>query len=136
MALTLSPEVRAVIESGRLAHFTTIAKDGRPHTTVVWVGLDGNEIVIGKLMHDQKVANIEQDPRVTFSMEADGEQFGISSTSSSRARGDHCRWRPGCPCGPAVVGPGRSSANARPAGRGRDPSPPTKVRGMGPWASQ
>ena len=47
VAVTLSPEVRAVIESGRLAHFTTIAGDGRPHTTVVWVGLDGDEIVIG-----------------------------------------------------------------------------------------
>ena len=77
VAVTLSPEVRAVIESGRLAHFTTIAKDGRPHTTVVWVGLDGDEIVIGKLIRDQKVANIERDPRVTFSMEADGEQWGM-----------------------------------------------------------
>ena len=45
----LSPEARAVIESGRLAHLTTVAKDGRPHTTVVWVGLDGDDIVIGKL---------------------------------------------------------------------------------------
>ena len=53
MTATLSPEVRAVVESGRLAHFTTIAKDGRPHTTVVWVGLEGDEIVIGKLMRDQ-----------------------------------------------------------------------------------
>ncbi|MFY9782116.1 MAG: PPOX class F420-dependent oxidoreductase [Acidimicrobiales bacterium] len=75
--LTLSPEVRAAIESGRLAHFTTIAKDGRPHTTVVWVGLDGDDVVIGKLTSDQKVANIRRDPRVSISIEADGSQWDM-----------------------------------------------------------
>ena len=30
MAVMLSPEVRGVIESGRLGHFTTIAKDAAP----------------------------------------------------------------------------------------------------------
>ena len=39
--IELSSDVRAVIESGKLAHFTTINKDGSPHTTIVWVGLDG-----------------------------------------------------------------------------------------------
>ena len=78
MPATLTPEARAVVESGRLAHFTTIAADGRPHTTIVWVGLDGDEIVIGKLMPDQKVANIGRDPRVSVSIEADGDQLGMS----------------------------------------------------------
>lgn len=138
-ALTLSPEVKAVIESGRLAHFTTIAKDGRPHTTVVWVGLDGDEIVIGKLMHDQKVANIERDPRVTFSMEVDGEQFGmqfhlvVEGTAAITAGGAPALLHE---LAQRYVGPG---AEFPPM-----PDPPegfvirvtpTKVRGMGPWAS-
>ena len=76
-SVTLSPEVRNVVESGRLAHFTTIAKDGRPHTTIVWVGLDGDDIVIGKLTSDQKVANIKRDERVSLSIETDGNQWGM-----------------------------------------------------------
>ena len=73
----LSSDVRAVIESGKLAHFTTINKDGSPQTTIVWVGLDGDEIVIGKLAVDRKVRNLRRDPRCTFSMEADGDQMGM-----------------------------------------------------------
>jgi hypothetical protein len=68
----------------------------RPHSTIVWVGLDGDEIVIGKLMRDQKVANIERDPRVTFSMEADGEQWGHAVPPCRRRHGGHHRrGRPG-----------------------------------------
>ena len=52
---------RAVIESGRLAHVVTVNRDGSPHVTIVWVGLDSDEIVIGKLMADQKIANIRRD---------------------------------------------------------------------------
>ncbi len=75
--IELSSDVRAVIESGKLAHFTTINEDGSPHTTIVWVGLDGAEIVIGKLAVDRKVRTLRRDPRCTFSMEADGEQMGM-----------------------------------------------------------
>ena len=70
---------RAVIESGRLAHVVTVNRDGSPHVTIVWVGLDGDEIVIGKLMADQKVANIRRDPRVSLSIEAEGEQWGMQN---------------------------------------------------------
>lgn len=73
----LRNDVRAVIDSGRLAHFTTVNKDGSPHTTIVWVGLDGDEIVIGKLAVDRKVRNLRRDPRCSLSIEADGDQFGM-----------------------------------------------------------
>ncbi|HVA53184.1 MAG TPA: pyridoxamine 5'-phosphate oxidase family protein [Acidimicrobiales bacterium] len=64
-------------ESGRLAHFTTIAKDRRPHTTIVWVDLDGNDVVIGKLTNDQKVASVTRDERVSLSVESKGDQRGM-----------------------------------------------------------
>ncbi len=136
--VTLSPEVRAAIESGRLAHFTTIAKDGRPHTTIVWVGLDGNDVVIGKLMRDQKVANIERDDRVSLSIEADGNQWGMQHhlIIEGRARVEEG----GAPAllqelSQRYVGPGTVFPPM--------PNPPegfiirvtaTKVRGLGPWA--
>jgi PPOX class probable F420-dependent enzyme len=70
---------RAVIESGRLAHLVTINRDGSPHVTIVWVGIDGDEIVIGKLARDRKLANIDRDPRVSLSIEAEGDQFGMQN---------------------------------------------------------
>jgi PPOX class probable F420-dependent enzyme len=66
--MEMPDSAKQVVESGRLAHFVTINRDGSPHVTIVWVGLDGDEIVIGKLMEDQKVKNIRRDPRVSLSI--------------------------------------------------------------------
>jgi PPOX class probable F420-dependent enzyme len=75
--MRIPESARAVVESGRLAHVVTVNRDGSPHVTVVWVGLDGDEIVIGKLMRDQKIANIGRDPRVSLSIEAEGDRYGM-----------------------------------------------------------
>ncbi len=136
--VTLSPEARAVIESGRLAHFTTVARDGRPHTTVVWVGLDGDDIVIGKLQPDQKVANIGRDPRVSLSLEAEGSQWGLQhhlviegvariSEGGAPALLQRLAERY---LGPGVVFPPMDDP---PEGFVIHVTP-TKVRGLGPWA--
>jgi len=61
-----------VLESDRLAHFVTLNPDGSPQVTCVWVGLEGDEIVSGHLAKQQKVRNIECDPRVALSIEAKG----------------------------------------------------------------
>ena len=67
---TLPDSVRAIIESGRLAHLVTIEPDGRPQVSIVWVGLDGDELVAGHLPEHRKVRNIRRDPRVALSIEA------------------------------------------------------------------
>jgi hypothetical protein len=43
----LTSLARDVITSGRLAHLVTVNADGSPQTSVVWVGLDGDEIASG-----------------------------------------------------------------------------------------
>lgn len=63
-------ELKRLIDSGRDAHLVTMNKDGAPHVTLVWVGLDGDEIVCAHLPRNQKVRNIERDPRVVISIEA------------------------------------------------------------------
>ena len=46
--------------------------------TCVWVGLDGDEIVSGHLLRNQKVKNVERDPRVVISMEgANDSELGL-----------------------------------------------------------
>jgi len=67
---TLPDSARAVLESAALAHLVTLNPDGSPQVTVVWVGLDGNEIVAGHLSDHRKLQNIRRDGRVVLSAEA------------------------------------------------------------------
>jgi PPOX class probable F420-dependent enzyme len=65
----LTDEARRVIESGRLAHLSTTNPDGSPHVTVVWVGLEGDELVCGHMGMRQKLRNVQRDARVALSLE-------------------------------------------------------------------
>jgi len=62
--------LRELIESGPLAHLSTINADGSPQVTVIWIGLDGDDIVSGHMARHAKLRNIERDPRVTLSFVA------------------------------------------------------------------
>jgi PPOX class probable F420-dependent enzyme len=64
-------EARGVIESDALAHVTTIDPDGRPQTTLAWVGLEGDEVVFATLPDQRKLRNLRQDPRITISIQTD-----------------------------------------------------------------
>jgi PPOX class probable F420-dependent enzyme len=76
--MKLPQELKNLIESGVHAHLVTLNKDGSPQVTVVWIGLDGDEIVAAHLPRNQKVKNIERDPRVVISLEAPTKSnFGL-----------------------------------------------------------
>ena len=64
-----TPEARALLESDAIAHLVTLNRDGSPQVSCVWVGLDGDEIVSGHLRMQQKLRNVERDPRVVMSLE-------------------------------------------------------------------
>jgi PPOX class probable F420-dependent enzyme len=66
---TIPESVRAVLESPALAHLVTLEPDGSPQVSIIWVGLDGDEIVAGHLAERRKVRNIRRDPRVVLSFE-------------------------------------------------------------------
>lgn len=68
----LSADIRRALTAGRLGHLVTINPDGSPQISVVWIGLDGDEIVIGHLPGGRKVTNIGRDPRVALTVEAEG----------------------------------------------------------------
>lgn len=71
--VTVSPlneAARALIRSGALGHLATINPDGSPQVTMVWVGIDGDELVTAHLPeHLRKLENIRRDPRVAISFE-------------------------------------------------------------------
>ena len=137
--MELPESARRIVESGRLAHFVTVNADGSPHLTIVWVGLDGEEIVIGKLGEDRKVRNIRRDPRVALSIEADGDHLGMQNHLV--IEGTAKITDGGAPTllnelAQRYVGPGTTFPPM--------PDPPAgfvirvtpeKIRGMGPWVS-
>jgi PPOX class probable F420-dependent enzyme len=68
--MSVLPEsARSVLESDGLAHLVTVNPDGSPQVTIVWVGLDGDDIVSAHLREQQKLRNIRRDPRVALSIE-------------------------------------------------------------------
>ncbi len=69
-ATTLPPALRDLVESGPLAHLSTINADGSPQVTVIWIGLDGDDLVSGHMRRHLKLRNIERDPRVVLSFAA------------------------------------------------------------------
>ncbi|MEX0873632.1 MAG: PPOX class F420-dependent oxidoreductase [Actinomycetota bacterium] len=68
----LNEAARSALTAGRLAHLVTVNADGSPQVSIVWIGLDGDEIVSAHLGTGRKVANIRRDPRVVLSVEAEG----------------------------------------------------------------
>jgi PPOX class probable F420-dependent enzyme len=69
-AVEIPESARVVLEGPHLAHLVTLEPDGRPQVSIVWVGLDGDEIVAGHLPEHRKLRNIRRDPRVALSIEA------------------------------------------------------------------
>jgi len=68
----LDADTQKALTAGRLGHLATINPDGSPQVSIVWIGLDGDEIVVGHLGQGQKIRNIGRDPRVVLSVEAEG----------------------------------------------------------------
>jgi PPOX class probable F420-dependent enzyme len=59
-----------LIKGGPLAHLATVNPDGSPQVSVIWIGLDGDDIVSGHLGLRQKVRNVQREPRVVLSFDA------------------------------------------------------------------
>lgn len=68
----IGEEVRTALEAGRLGHLVTVNPDGSPQVSIVWIGVEDEEIVVGHMGQGRKVRNIERDPRVALTVEAEG----------------------------------------------------------------
>jgi PPOX class probable F420-dependent enzyme len=77
--MSVIPEsARAVLESDALAHLVTLNRDGSAQVSIVWVGLEGDEIVSAHLREQQKLRNVRRDPRVVLSVEtAESNPLGL-----------------------------------------------------------
>ena len=69
--MNIPQSIRELTEKAPLAHLITLSSNGSPQVTVVWVGVEGEEFVLGHLALHQKLKNIRRDPRVALSMLGD-----------------------------------------------------------------
>jgi PPOX class probable F420-dependent enzyme len=56
-----------------MGHLSTINPDGSPQVTVIWVGLDGDDLVSTHMRDNVKLRNIRRDPRVALSFDGPRE---------------------------------------------------------------
>jgi len=65
----IPPPVADFLATSPLGHLVTINPDGSPQVSVVWVGIEDGELVVGSLGARQKLRNVARDPRVAVSFE-------------------------------------------------------------------
>jgi hypothetical protein len=51
----LTPELRELVEAAPLVHLATIDPDGAPQVSVIWIGLDGDQLVSGHMGRYRKI---------------------------------------------------------------------------------
>ncbi|MFI6316913.1 PPOX class F420-dependent oxidoreductase [Nonomuraea sp. NPDC050556] len=61
----LADRVRALFDGKNFAVLSTIEPDGTPHSTVVWVRRDGDDLLFALPRSRRKTANLIRDPRAT-----------------------------------------------------------------------
>ncbi|MEU8052810.1 TIGR03618 family F420-dependent PPOX class oxidoreductase [Micromonospora haikouensis] len=64
-AARLDPDTRALLDRPEFAVLSTTEPDGRAQLSVMWVGRDGDHLVMATKDGRRKVRNIRRDPRVT-----------------------------------------------------------------------
>lgn len=135
----MSDDVREALTGGHLGHLVTVNPDGSPQASVVWVGVEGDEIVVGHLMQGRKVQNIARDPRVALTVEAEGSN-PVGMTNYLVVQGTARLTEGGAPellqrLAEVYVGPGVKFPPFD------DPPPghviritPERIGGVGPWS--
>jgi PPOX class probable F420-dependent enzyme len=68
MPTKLSENAKQLIDRPNFAHFATLMPDGSPHSTPIWVGREGDRLVICTSEASLKARNTKRDPRVALSI--------------------------------------------------------------------
>lgn len=96
--------------------------------TLVWIGIEGDEIVIGHMGEWQKVKNVRRDPRVALSMLGTGKNaLGLQEyvvPATERFASCAARWARLIERLATAVEPGTRSSTRREGGRPHALHPP------------
>ena len=140
--MNIPQSIRELIAKGPLAHLTTLNSKGSPQVTVIWVGIENDEFVIGHLAEHQKIKNIRRDPRVALSFLSDNtgaqgmREYVVAYGNARITEGGAVPLLQRL--APLYLGP---NANFPPPAMRNIPGyitriAPTRYSGVGPWAAK
>lgn len=68
MAISFDEGTRELLDGKNFATVATLNPDGAPHTSVIWIGRDGDSVVFSTLAGRLKARNLARDPRISLSV--------------------------------------------------------------------
>ena len=68
MGIALNDEIRRLLDGRHFAVLATINPDGAPQTSAMWVGRDGDDVLMSTVAGRQKHRNLERDPRASVTI--------------------------------------------------------------------
>ncbi|MGW0809805.1 PPOX class F420-dependent oxidoreductase [Nonomuraea sp. NPDC002799] len=92
MSVPFSDSARKILNAPNIGILATLNPDGSPQTSVVWVGTEGDDVVISSQAGRRKVLNLERDPRASLSVFdlADPERYvevrGVATVAEDEGR--------------------------------------------------
>ena len=89
MAIPLSTEIRALLDAPNFAHLATLMSDGSPQSVPVWIGREGDRVLICTGEGSLKAKNTRRDPRVSVSIVDFHNPY-----QEAQLRGRVVEWRP------------------------------------------
>ena len=69
MPIPLPQPVRTLLEDKAFGHVVTVTATGRPRVTMVWMDVDGDEVLFNTAEGRKKVQDLRRDPRVIVSVQ-------------------------------------------------------------------
>ncbi len=70
MAKKLNHDMRRLIDAANFAHLATLQADGSPKVEPVWLGREGDRLLVATDRKSLKSGNLDRDPRVAISLVA------------------------------------------------------------------
>jgi PPOX class probable F420-dependent enzyme len=69
MSISLPQPVRSLLEDKAYGHVVTMTATGQPRVTMVWMDVDGDEVLFNTAEGRKKVQDLRRDPRVIVSVQ-------------------------------------------------------------------
>src|SRR5204862_2260293 len=69
MPIALSQQVRTLLEDKAYGHVVTFSAAGQPRVTMVWMDVDGDEVLFNTAEGRKKPQDLRRDPRVIVSVQ-------------------------------------------------------------------
>jgi PPOX class probable F420-dependent enzyme len=91
MASLTAEQKRFIAETPIYAVVTTLRADGSPHSTVIWVDIEGDDIVFNTAVGRAKEVHLKADPRIAVALVDPQDPYkwvAVSGTATFGAEGD------------------------------------------------